>query len=163
MERWENWVGLVLRSKEKGKSYCCVLEATESLTLKGGISTLGVIHDWIGHNSEQPDLIRPALSRMLAGAPFQLIWFCGSVEDRKNVVLLNNVSKRLYNLSERLKKVSLSLYSLTINKLLMTFSNIQNNTVSITGPKIITSEEHTILLGFWMMVVYVCMHACVCI
>lgn len=40
-------------------------------------------------------LIRPALSRMLAGGPFQPTRFCGSMEDKKNiVVLLNTVSKR---------------------------------------------------------------------
>lgn len=43
----------------------------------------------------RPDLIRPALSRMLAGGPVQRTPFCDSMEHRKTtVVLLNNISKR---------------------------------------------------------------------
>lgn len=68
-----------------------------------------------------------------------------------------------YSLSEKLKKVSLSLYSLTINTLLMTFSNIQNNTLSITWLKRISSEAHVIFLVFCKLVVHahVCVRACI--
>lgn len=65
------------------------------MILKGGISTTVVIKDLSGPVSKQSDLIRPALSMMLAGGPFQATRFHDSMVDRNTRgTLINNASQK---------------------------------------------------------------------